>query len=242
MSGLVFCVGCSEAEHIVGCPVAAVMDIRCSGEEDLVAISDDEGLQESSLHPEDMVDEQLDLAAVVGDMASCGDQMLYGEDDSRDSNKKQHEGEPVEAVIETAVVKDPAAGTVEPVEVPVKVVVVPVEPNFQFQSAAPVAVSLPQQSVCPTQDDVITKSQQHVSGSVRTKHKMTQPRDVTDLPQEDASCFAPPTADDIYAQELMKTIEAMNRDMPWLREGSDLGPWGFLPGNMDVEEGCLGFF
>ena len=75
LSGLVFCAGCSEAEHVVGnCPVAKVVNIS-SGEEDLVAvaISDDEGLQESSLHPEDMVDEQLDLAAVVGGMASCGD-------------------------------------------------------------------------------------------------------------------------------------------------------------------------
>ena len=262
VSGLVFCVGCSEAEHIVGCPVAAVVDISC-GEEDrvAVAISNDEGLQESGVRPEDMVDEQLDLAAVAKSSqltseASYGDQMLFGEDISSGPSQKQQEDVPdgsdsclhvndggadqVDSQLskaEVAVVVLQAVETVpEPVsaEVPVKKLVVPAkfqyrssQENSQHQSA--VAVDSPQLGAgCPAQPHT---------------DKMTQPRDVTDLPQEDATCLAPPTADiDIYGQELMRTIEAMNRDMEWLREGSDMGAWGLPPGNMAEEEDCLGFF
>ena len=267
MNGLVFCVGFSEAEHIVGCPVAAVMDIRC-GEEDRVAVA----------ISEDMVDEQLNLAAVAKSSqltseASYGDQMLFGEDISSGPSQKQQEdvpdgsdsclhvndggadqvdsqlsnaevavvvlqavetvpepvglAEPAEVVTEAAVVKDMA-------EVPVKKLVVPAK--FQYRSSqensqhrSAVAVDSPQLGAgCPAQPHT---------------DKMTQPRDVNDLPQEDASCLAPPTADiDIYGQELMRTIEAMNRDMEWLQEGSDMGAWGLPPGNMDEEGVCLGFF
>ena len=78
MSGLVFCVGCSRAGHVVAnCPDAAKVDVS-SEEEDLaaVAMSDGKGLQhvsvdggkgpqhvsgaqsQSSLRPEDIVGEQ----------------------------------------------------------------------------------------------------------------------------------------------------------------------------------------
>ena len=113
-----------------------------------------------------------------------------------------------------------------------------------------------QSSGCPTPaavdgDDVIPKfqsqsvaaagglSQQHEPGPVRPSPMMTQARDVTDLPQDDASCPAPPADDsDVYSQELMRTMQDMARDMEWLREESDMGAWGLPPGNMVEEEDC----
>ena len=59
-------------------------------------------------------------------------------------------------------------------------------------------------------------------GTVWPHDDMSQTRAVTDLSQDDEEYTSSLPADsDIYGQELMKTIEAMNRDMKWLR-GSQL--------------------
>ena len=122
-----------------------------------------------------------------------------------------------------AVVEGPAAGAVVLGEIPVKMVVEPVEPNSQFRSVATVGVA--SQQGCSTRaevEDDVTEPHQHVLGSVRPKmiqscddvispvatagvlsqHSACLERaqpwasdDVTDLPQEDDGCLAPSTAD-----------------------------------------------
>ena len=75
-------------------------------------------------------------------------------------------------------------------EVPVKKLVVPAQKS-QFRSA-PIPKSQPQSVAV-----VSGSSQQHVPSSVCPPLKMTQSGDITDLPQDDAGCPAPVTADDV---------------------------------------------
>ena len=233
LGGTVFCVGCSRARHVIAnCPYAIkVVDVS-SGKEDLgaVAIGDDEGLQLSSLcHEED----QLDPVAVVGGMASCGDQRL-DEDVSSESSQEQQEGVPDgrdSCLHMNSGGADQVDSQLSNAEAPVKEM--GEVPKFQHRSAATVVVSPPRHGAA-AKVDVISD-------------------DVMDLPQVEVGCPTPADCDVMAGAAavpqdydyMQAMIENMSRDI--LVQEESMTEWGIHEDMFDDcpssdDEDYIGFF